>query len=286
MKFRMPGAIAIVMMLAMSVTAFCEEPKDLVEPVGSGSINWSSGVIQAVGMGAPPEWAYGKPQARPMALRAAQLDAYRNLLEVVQGVRIESSTTVKNFMVTDDTIRGQVDGMIRGAQIVKKEYMSDGTVEVTLEMSLKGGFAQLVLPQNVKQIEPIKTSIPEPPPEPETAPTKSNEFTGLVVDARGLNAKPAMSPKILDENNQEVYGAAFVSREYAVQQGMSGYSKNIDTALSNQRVTDKPLTVKGLKTEGGGRSNVVISNADASKVRSASENLSFMKKCRVMIVVD
>ena len=28
MKFRMPGAIAIVMMLAMSVTAFCEEPKE------------------------------------------------------------------------------------------------------------------------------------------------------------------------------------------------------------------------------------------------------------------
>jgi len=285
MKFRMPGAIAIVMMLTISATALCEESKDLVEPVGNGSINWSSGLIQAVGMGAPPEWAYGKPQARPMALRAAQLDAYRNLLEVVQGVRIESSTTVKNFMVTDDSIRGQVDGMIRGAQIVKKEYMSDGTVEVTLEMNLTGGFSQLVLPQNVKQIEPIKTSAPEPAPEPETVP-KSHEFTGLVVDARGLNAKPAMSPKILDENNQEVYGAAFVSREYAVQQGMSGYSKNIDTALSNQRVTDKPLTVKGLKTEGGGRSNVVISNADASKVRSASENLSFMKKCRVMIVVD
>jgi len=95
-----------------------------------------------------------------------------------------------------------------------------------------------------------------------------------------------MSPKIIDENGQEVYGSAFVSREYAVQQGMSGYAKDITAAQSNPRVTNNPLTVQGLKTEGPGNADIVISNADAFKLRSASEHLSFMKKCRVMIVVD
>ena len=95
-----------------------------------------------------------------------------------------------------------------------------------------------------------------------------------------------MSPKIIDENGEEVYGSAYVSREYAVQQGMSGYAKDITAAQGNQRVTDNPLTVKGLKTEGPGRSDIVVSNADASKLRGASENLSFLKKCRVMVVVD
>ena len=43
-----------------------------VENVGSsGNINWSTGVIEAVGIGAPPERFYGKPQASPMAMRAA-----------------------------------------------------------------------------------------------------------------------------------------------------------------------------------------------------------------------
>ncbi|NQT10001.1 MAG: hypothetical protein HQ573_02380, partial [Desulfobacteraceae bacterium] len=46
------------------------------------------------------------------------------------------------------------------------------------------------------------------------------------------------------------------------------------------------LTVKGLRTEGHGRSDIVISNADASRLRSASEHLTFLKKCRVMVVVD
>jgi hypothetical protein len=95
-----------------------------------------------------------------------------------------------------------------------------------------------------------------------------------------------MVPKILDEDAREVYGSAFVSREYAVQQGMSGYSKDLAAAQSNQRVADHPLTVKGLRTGGVGHSDIIISNTDAHRLRSASENLSFMRKCRVIIVVD
>ena len=63
-------------------------------------------------------------------------------------------------------------------------------------------------------------------------------------------------------------------------------ARDLATAQANPRVTNEPLTVKGLKTEGPGKSNLVISNADAAKIRSASENLSFLKKCRVVIVLD
>jgi hypothetical protein len=107
-----------------------------------------------------------------------------------------------------------------------------------------------------------------------------------VVDARGLNAKPAMSPRIIDENGQEIYGAAYVSREYAVQQGVSGYSKNMDSAVSNERVTNNPMIAKGIKTAGPGKSDIMISNAEASKIKGSPENLAFMKKCRAIIVVD
>ncbi|MCJ7617573.1 MAG: hypothetical protein MUO43_13660 [Desulfobacterales bacterium] len=290
-------SMVLAVLLVLPAYGLCDEWQEVVEKVGNGSINWSTGIIQATGVGASPEEYYGKPQARPMAMRAARLDAVRNLLEVTQGVRIDSATAVKNFIVTDDVIMAKVSGMVKGAQVVKQEYLSDGTVEVTMQMSLNGGFAQLVLPQEIKQVEPIKpvpskTTTPEAPavdlskPSP-AEPSKTSEiYTGLVVNATGLNARPAMSPKIIDENGQEVYGSAYVSREYAVQQGMSGYAKDITAAQGNPRVTNNPLTVKGLKTEGPGKSDIIISNADAAKLKSASEHLSFMKKCRVMIVVD
>lgn len=288
--------VAVALMLVFPATeGFVAEWHEFVQPVGTyGDINWSQGIITAVGIGSPPEKYYGKPQARPMALRAAQLVAYRNLLEVISGVRIDSTTVVRDSMVESDLIQSQVNGMVKGTRVVKKEYLSDGTVEVTLAMSLRGGFAQLILPKDIQQVPEIKTIPPAPPtpaqepmtPEPMTPMPTPSVYTGLVVDAHGINARPAMSPKILDENGQEVYGSGYVSREYAVQQGMTGYAKDLATAQANPRVTNEPLTVKGLRTEGPGKSSLVISNADAAKIRSASENLSFLKKCRVVIVLD
>jgi hypothetical protein len=293
-------AVVALMLVFPATQGFVAEWQDVVQNVGvSGSINWSQGIMTATGIGSPPEKYYGKPQARPMALRAAQLDAYRNLLEVTKGVRINSVTVVEDSMVSSDMIRSQVDGMVKGTQVIKKEYLSDGTVEVTIAMSLRGGFAQLILPKDIKQVPEIKTippappaveqvgQVPVPPPPQPAIPTPAPAiYTGLVVDARGLGARPAMSPKLRDERGQEVYGSAYVSREYAVQQGMAGYAKDLTASQTNPRVTNEPLTVKGLKTEGPGQSDLVISNADADKIRSASENLSFLKKCRVMIVLD
>ena len=287
-------AIAFVGLLILPGSVYCQQWQDLVEQMATGDINWTKGVVQAKGIGAPPERYYGKPQARPMALRAAKLDAMRNLLEATKGVRISSTTVVKDFAITSDIIMSQVEGMVKGAQVVHQEYMSDGTVEVTMQMSLMGGFAQLILPREIRQVESIRPIPPvhkEPLPpivEPSAPAPKpvSEVFTGMVIDARGINARPAMAPKILNEKGEEVYGSAYVSREFAVQQGMSGYAKDLTAAQSNPRVTNSPLTVKGLRTEGHGRSDIVISNADASRLRSASEHLAFLKKCRVMIVVD
>ena len=95
-----------------------------------------------------------------------------------------------------------------------------------------------------------------------------------------------MVPKILDENGKEVYGSMNVDKEFVVQQGMSGYARDLTAAQSNPRVTNNPVSVKGIKTEGQGRTDIVISNADADKIRGAADNMTFLKKCRVMIVLD
>ena len=253
----------------------------IVEQMGDkGKINWSEGYIEAVGIGAPPERYIGKPQARPMALRAAKVDAYRNLLETTKGVRVDSTTVVKDFTVESDVINAQVEGLVKGAKVVNQDYLSDGTVEVTVRMPMAGGFAQVIIPKALEK----KPEASSPPP---AGPAPSGDvFTGMVVDARGLQARPAMAPKVLDENGKEVYGSMNVDKEFAVQQGMSGYARDLTAAQSNPRVTNNPVSVKGVKTEGPGKSDIVISNADADKIRGAADNMTFLKKCRVMIVLD
>jgi hypothetical protein len=291
MKSKLMVAIGMMIFMVFMYTGlgFCQEKvsgsewTQIIEQMGDkGKINWSEGYIEALGIGAPPERYIGKPQARPMALRAARVDAYRNLLEVTKGVRVDSTTVVKDFTVQSDIINAQVEGLVKGAKVVNQEYMSDGTVEVTLRMPIAGSFSQIIVPKALEKKPEIA-----PPAAPPAAPAATGVvFTGMVIDARGIQARPAMSPRILDENGKEVYGSMNVDREFAVQQGMSGYARDLTAAQSNPRVTNNPVSVKGLKTEGPGRSDIIISSADAEKIRSASDNLSFLKKCRVMIVLD
>jgi len=260
--------------------------KDVIDPVGStGKVDWTTGVITAVGIGAPPAQPANAAQARAMAERAAQVVAYRNLLEAVKGVRVDSTTTVENFIVTSDVIKTQVNGIIQGATIMDKKYMSDGSVEVTVGMKLTGALAEMLLPKTPPAVPGAPAS---PTPGAATTPgvAPGQLYTGLIVDARGLGVRPAMAPKILNEDGKEVYGSAYINRDWAVKEGMVGYLKDPAAAQANPRVTDKPLMVKALKVSGEGRVDTVISNADAAALQSASQNLSMLEKCRVIILVD
>jgi hypothetical protein len=252
--------------------------KDVIESAGSsGKVDWTTGVITSVGIGAPPAQPANAAQARAMAERAAQVVAYRNLLEAVKGVRVDSTTTVENFMVTSDVIKTEVNGIIQGAMVMDKKYMSDGSVEVTVGMKLSGALADALLPKGAANPQ----SMPAP-----LAGTPGQLYTGLIVDARGLGVRPAMAPKILNEDGKEIYGSAWISRDYAVREGMVGYLKDPAAAQANPRVTDKPLLVKAVKVSGDARVDTVISNADAAAIQSASQNLSMLEKCRVIILVD
>ena len=251
----------------------------VVEPAGSdGSIDWTKGVVTATGFGAPPPNAVNAAQARAMAERAAFLVATRNLLEVVKGIRVDSATLVENMIVSSDVIKTEVSGFVQGAQIVKKQVSPDGSVTVTVAMKLNGDFSNAFLPQSSGGPEVVP--IPQGQAPPPTA------YTGLIVDARGIGVRPAVAPKIRNEEGREVYGSAFVNRQYAVEQGMVGYLKDMDSAKGNPRVTDRPLLVKALKTDGPNKTDLVISNSDAQVLHGMKEHLTFLEKARVMVVLD
>jgi hypothetical protein len=274
-------ALIVVVVVLISGSAFAQllgTITDVETAVGStGKVDWTTGVVTAVGIGAPPANAANPAQARAMAERAAQVVAYRNLLEALKGVRVDSTTTVENFMVTSDLIRTQVSGFVQGATVMDKKYMSDGSVEVTVGMKLTGALADTLLPKG-----PLT-----PPTGIVTTPGAAGQvFTGLIVDARGLGVRPAMAPKVLNEEGKEVYGSAWINRDWAVREGMAGYLKDPVQAQQNPRVTDKPLLVKAIKASGDARVDVVISNADASTIHGSSQNLSFLEKCKVIILVD
>ena len=73
-------------------------------------------------------------QQRLMAIRASKLDAYRNLTEQVYGQQLDASSTVADMVVTNDTFRAKVEGVIYGARLVSITPVGDETYETTLSL--------------------------------------------------------------------------------------------------------------------------------------------------------
>jgi outer membrane biosynthesis protein TonB len=137
-------------------------------------------------------------------------------------------------------------------------------------------------PEPVKPAEP---AAPVPAPESGATPTfKGGTPTGVVVDGRGLGLRPALLPKIIDPQGQEIYVGQVVTRTNAVEQGVAGYAKDVNAAASNFRVTDNPAVIKGVRAAGSTKTDVMVSQADAQMLRQLSSKGDFLQNCRVIIV--
>jgi hypothetical protein len=302
-QFSQPFKIAEKMRISMLLCAWllllprvghAEPPKELVETFPSGAINWTKGLLVAKGSYVPERSKVTNVLNPSQCIEHAQHQATLNALRTLKELRVDAYRNVAQLMAVDEQVGARVREMAGTARVVEIHPQSDGSVRVSVQMALLGGFAQLVLPGEIKQVEPIKQVSPSADKKPlggQSPPlyatTREAEgYSGLIVDARGLSAKPAMVPLLVDENGKEVYGSAFISREYAVQHGVCEYGRSLEDSARQSRVAPKPLAIKGLRTFKERSCDIVISNTDAAKLRDASANLGFLKQCRVIIVLD
>lgn len=108
---------------------------------------WGPVLLKATGSGIAPPNSVNPVQARLMALRAAKVDAMRNLAEQVSHVTIISDTRIQDFVTKNDTIKARVDSFIKGAWVSEERELADGTMEVDMELALGIGFRRMFLEQ-------------------------------------------------------------------------------------------------------------------------------------------
>ena len=73
-------------------------------------------------------------QKRIMAIKAARLDALRQLTEQIHGIQLTGTTKIAEAIVQSDTLRADIQGVILGARTVKIEPSSSDTYEVVVEI--------------------------------------------------------------------------------------------------------------------------------------------------------
>lgn len=107
-------------------------------------------------------------------------------------------------------------------------------------------------------------------------------YTGIIIDATGLGAKPCMSPKIFSESGEEVYGTLNISPDVAIEEGIVSYAKTVTAAKNLPRAGENPYIVRANRVEGSFKANLIISREDAEILKEMKDVL---KKCRVVIVL-
>ena len=277
--------------------------QDLVEPlivdsrpdVGlvEGDMDWTNGVLTVYGEGVAPDGITNPVQRRLLGFTAAKVVAYRNLLEIVGEVHVDAQTTVSMAMVSSDSIRARVEGVVKGARVLAdSREESAGLFRLAVALDTRGEFADAVLPSatDAAELDAPGASIPAELPEADSVivfvPPKP--YTGLIVDARGTDLRPAMSPRILDTRGRVLYSADHVDRDYAVNIGVVGYDKDLRRAAASDRMGGlraHPLILDAEEVTGLYGGDVVIDRDSGLRLRLADAEGDFLSKCRVTFVL-
>lgn len=268
--------LSALVLLVATPALVCSESGHVANTTPDGKVDWTTGIATARGIGIPNKNHANPLQAKELTRKAAWGVALRNLLEVVKGVHVDSTTTVDNYVTTNDEVRTRVEGFVRGARVVKEQEMPDGSFETTVEMKLGGAFTTAIIPKVIPKTEPL-TKYPKSPV------IASKAYTGLVVDARGLSAKQALTPRLLNEQGEEAYSVAYVDSAATAGDAIVLYEADPLRAQSNPRVTSSPLLIKALRANGA---DLYISDADAQTIHGVPEHFKFLKKAKVLFIVD
>ncbi len=292
---------------------------------GRSIVDWQQGYIQVTTQAtADPKMCVNIFQCRSLADRAARTLAYAELTRIIKGVSISATTILRDEMVKVSVVRESVRGFIRGArQIGQTEFEEiEGTKQVQATVSMgvliNGGLTRGILkieyqkppipPQQtyrpktftVKLAPPRSAAPPARPSSPAATPKKEGSasaspsvapgavYTGVIIDASGLAARPALVAKLRTPDLQVFYGTHLVPRELAMNFGLAGYAGTEEQARATHksRIGESPLIVKGLRAHGTRKADIVLSEQDSQRVVLADLKGKFLQKAKVVIVIN
>lgn len=168
------------------LTEIQNNAEPVVEVKPKGSINWTDQFIEVIGNSAIDASKFPNPaQAQLMATRGAVVDAQRNLLEIIEGVKVTGETTVKDMVTESDVVKTRVEGVVKNARVIGEPIIRNGIATVTMRAPLyKDGLANALV-----------TSTASPATSGET-PEDLPEAIALRVEGK---YNPRLLPNITDE---------------------------------------------------------------------------------------
>ncbi len=90
-----------------------------------------------------------------MAIKASKIAAYVELAEQVYGQQVNSKTTMADMLISNQQLAASVQGLIRGAKVVKSYPVGD-TYTTELQLDFKDVYEIYQASLNRKEIKDVK----------------------------------------------------------------------------------------------------------------------------------
>ena len=133
------------------------------------------------------------------------------------------------------------------------------------------------------------TQIPSDTPTPprrrtvaEYASMAQGDYTGLIVDCRGLGLQPVMSAVIKNTNGTKIYGHKNLDIDRIIREGLADYVSDEDSV---GRAGENPLVVRAVAVEDF-NSNPVLAIPDSNRVLIENYASKFLKDMKVVFLFD
>ena len=277
----------------------------------SGEVNWVQGYITAIGNGtATPSGNRVKDKLR--ATRVAELVAQRTLLETIKGVKIDSSTRVEDLIVKKDIVDSHVAGIIKDAQIIKREVNWEDNIPlatVELRVCLSNGIEgcsignslmnvlnidhknepsyvpqeRLITPIDVKK-EPIPL-LPEIQKKSITY-DLNKPVTGVIFDLEGRAFERQLLPVIitLAYGNKQVtvYSVKSVKPSVIRSYGVVRYTDSREQAIRNPYITGNIVVIPVADVT---KENMIVIDSEAAHVlyETTMHGNEYLSEAKVII---
>ncbi len=270
----------------------------------NSSVDWQKFVVRSSGNSSILNEKRTASQ-RIQALEKARLSAEENLLKAIKALTLNADTKINDAIINKDLSLTYIESLVRQFTIVDTRSMSDMSVEIDIELPLTRGLFSIIMPKDAGTAQlhlSAQLVCPccwQPWPEAKQVPAEikliipadgftlgdGKPYSGLIIDARELNLNPAILPRVLNEDSEEIFSVNYVNRDIAIPSGIVAYREEMSDAAKDTRVGPNPLQIRGLQATGKLKSNIVISNNDAIIIHAAAKSNNFLYECKVIIVI-
>ncbi|MBR0260811.1 MAG: hypothetical protein IJQ85_03355 [Selenomonadaceae bacterium] len=130
--------------------------------------------------------------------------------------------------------------------------------------------------QTESETRPIKRTVAE------FAEMAQGDYTGLVIDCRGLGLKTAMSPVVKNANGTKIYGHKNLDVDKMISMGMVDY---VNDPEKISRAGKNPLVVKAIALDNF-NCDPVVSIEDSNRILIENYVTKFLKDLNVVFLFD